>query len=140
MSVVSTKPYMLRALYEWCVDQGFTPYVSVQVDTQTLVPRQFVHDGQIVLNLGTQAVQNLHLGNELISFQARFAGIAQTVSIPVGNVVAIYARENGQGMVFENEAQSGRDELPALDDQDAPTTEPPPPAPPSPRPHLTRIK
>ncbi len=139
MSAVSTKPYLLRALYEWCVDQGFTPYISVRVDAQTLVPRQFVLDGQIVLNLGTQAVQNLHLGNELISFQARFAGVAQAVSVPVDNVVAIYARENGQGMVFENEAESESEALSALDGQDAPTTEPPP-APPSPRSHLTRIK
>lgn len=139
MSAASTKPYMLRALYEWCVDQGFTPYISVQVDAQTLVPRQFVQDGQIVLNLGTQAVQNLHLGNELISFQARFAGIAQTVSVPVGNVAAIYARENGQGMVFENEAQPNRDGLSVSDTQLAPTPEPPP-GPPSPRPHLTRVK
>ena len=101
MSDVSTKPYLLRALYEWCADQGFTPYISVQVDAHTLVPRQFVRDGQIVLNLGTEAVQNLHMGNDLITCQARFGGAAQSLSIPVGNVSAIYARENGQGMAFE---------------------------------------
>ncbi|MCZ7654354.1 MAG: ClpXP protease specificity-enhancing factor [Rhodocyclaceae bacterium] len=99
--VVSTKPYMLRALYEWCADQGLTPYISVQVDAQTLVPRQFVRDGQIVLNLGADAVQNLHMGNDLITCQARFGGVAQSLSIPIGNVAAIYARENGQGMAFE---------------------------------------
>ena len=100
MSDVSTKPYLLRALYEWCADQGFTPYISVQVDAHTLVPRQFVRDGQIVLNLGADAVQNLHMGNDLITCQARFGGVAQSLSIPIANVAAIYARENGQGMAF----------------------------------------
>ena len=138
MSVVSTKPYLLRALYEWCVDQGFTPYVSVQVDAQTLVPRQYVRDGQIVLNLGAEAVQNLHMGNDLITCQARFGGVAQSLSIPVGNIAAIYARENGQGMAFEvgetpaaPEAAAAEAETEAHD---------PPPTDGPPRPYLTRIK
>jgi stringent starvation protein B len=135
MSVVSTKPYFLRALYEWCVDQGFTPYVSVQVDAQTLVPRQYVRDGQIVLNLGAEAVQNLHMGNDLITCQARFGGVAQSLSIPVGNVAAIYARENGQGMAFE--VGEPADEPAVSTDEGAPE---PPPTDAPPRPHLTRIK
>ena len=138
VSVVSTKPYLLRALYEWCVDQGFTPYVSVQVDAHTLVPRQYVRDGQIVLNLGAEAVQNLHMGNDLITCQARFGGVAQTLSIPIDNVAAIYARENGQGMAFEvgetpaaPEAAAAEAETEAHD---------PPPTDGPPRPYLTRIK
>lgn len=137
MSDVSTKPYLLRALYEWCADQGFTPYISVQVDAHTLVPRQFVRDGQIVLNLGADAVQNLHMGNDLITCQARFGGVAQSLSIPVGNVAAIYARENGQGMAFEvGDLAAG----PAAAEADAPETPEPPPSEPPPRPHLTRVK
>lgn len=137
-SVVSTKPYLLRALYEWCVDQGFTPYVSVQVDAQTLVPRQYVRDGQIVLNLGAEAVQNLHMGNDLITCQARFGGVAQSLSIPVGNVAAIYARENGQGMAFEVGAPADE---PVSAEEGAPEApEPPPTDTPPPRPHLTRVK
>lgn len=137
-SVVSTKPYLLRALYEWCVDQGYTPYVSVQVDAQTLVPRQYVRDGQIVLNLGAEAVQNLHMGNDLITCQARFGGVAQSLSIPVGNVAAIYARENGQGMAFE--VGEPADESPVSAEEGAPEAPEPPPTDAPPRPHLTRVK
>ncbi len=137
-SVVSTKPYLLRALYEWCVDQGYTPYVSVQVDAQTLVPRQYVRDGQIVLNLGAEAVQNLHMGNDLITCQARFGGVAQSLSIPVGNVAAIYARENGQGMAFEVGEPDAETAAPA--EEVAPEAPEPPPTDAPPRPHLTRIK
>jgi len=137
-SVESTKPYLLRALYEWCADQGFTPYISVQVDARTLVPRQFVRDGQIVLNLGTEAVQNLHMGNDLITCQARFGGAAQSLSIPVGNVSAIYARENGQGMAFEVGDLAA--EPAAATEADAPETPDPPPSDSPPRPHLTRVK
>ena len=133
-SIVSTKPYFLRALYEWCVDQGFTPYVAVQVDARTLVPRQYVRDGQIVLNLGPDAVQNLHMGNDFITCQARFGGVAQSLSIPVANVAAIYARENGQGMAFEVGEAAVKTEEGAAD-----ATEPTPDDTP-PRPHLTRIK
>lgn len=136
--VVSTKPYMLRALYEWCADQGLTPYISVQVDAQTLVPRQFVRDGQIVLNLGADAVQNLHMGNDLITCQARFGGVAQSLSIPIGNVAAIYARENGQGMAFEVGEQVEAPAVPA--GESAPESPEPPPPDTPPRSHLTRVK
>ena len=89
MSDVSTKPYLLPALYEWCADQGFTPYISVQVDAHTLVPRRCGRGGQIDLNLGADAVRNLHMGNDLITGQARFGGVAQSLSIPVSNVAAV---------------------------------------------------
>ncbi|MCK6394424.1 ClpXP protease specificity-enhancing factor [Zoogloea sp.] len=101
MSEVSTKPYLIRAIHEWCVDQGLTPYLAVAVDGRTMVPRSFVQDGQIVLNIGPDATQSLVMGNELIAFQARFGGVAQNISVPVDNVSAIYARENGHGMAFE---------------------------------------
>lgn len=101
MSEISTKPYLVRAIYEWCADQGLTPYIAVAVDRRTMVPRQFVQDGQIVLNISPDATQSMVIGNELIAFQARFAGIAQNISVPVENVTAIYARENGHGMAFE---------------------------------------
>ncbi len=101
MSDVSTKPYLIRAIHEWCVDQGLTPYLAVAVDGRTMVPRSFVQDGQIVLNIGPDATQSLVMGNELIAFQARFGGVAQNISVPVDNVSAIYARENGHGMAFE---------------------------------------
>lgn len=104
MTTVSTKPYLIRAIHEWCVDQGFTPYLAAVVDQDTLVPPGTARDGQIVLNVGPDATHQLALGNELITFQARFGGVAQSVAIPVRNVVALYARENGQGMAFEIEA------------------------------------
>ena len=101
MSEVSTKPYLIRAIFQWCVDQGLTPYLAVHVDGRTQVPRAFVQDGQIVLNVSMDATQNLVMGNELIAFQARFGGVAHHIAVPVDNVSAIYARENGHGMAFE---------------------------------------
>lgn len=97
----STKPYLLRAIWEWCADNGFTPYLSVLVDDFTQVPREFVRDGQIVLNIGSVAANKLQMGNEYIEFHARFNGVARALSVPVGRVAAVYARENGVGMSFE---------------------------------------
>ncbi|MBL8437773.1 MAG: ClpXP protease specificity-enhancing factor [Zoogloeaceae bacterium] len=98
---VSTKPYLVRAIYEWCLDQGLTPYIAAKVDEATRVPPGYARDGQIVLNIGPDATHELVLGNERISFQARFGGIAHSLSVPVPNVMAVYARENGHGMAFE---------------------------------------
>ncbi len=103
MELPSTKPYLLRAIWEWCCDNGFTPYISVQVDARTRVPREFVRDGQIVLNIGPDASNKLHIGNDFIEFQARFGGVARQLSVPVEQVSAIYSRENGAGMAFEIE-------------------------------------
>jgi stringent starvation protein B len=97
----STKPYLIRAIHEWCADEGFTPYLAVQVDERTSVPREFVRDGQIVLNVSAEATHQLAMGNEEITFQTRFNGASFPVVVPVDTVVAIYARENGQGMAFE---------------------------------------
>ncbi|KWE52197.1 stringent starvation protein B [Burkholderia ubonensis] len=104
MQEISTKPYLLRALYEWCTDNGYTPHIAVRVDNSTRVPRQFVRDGEIVLNISFEATSQLQMGNEWIEFTARFSGKAHKLEIPVANVLAIYARENGQGMAFQVEA------------------------------------
>ena len=114
MAETSTKPYLVRALYEWCCDNGYTPYLAVSVDARTRVPMQYVKNGEIVLNVSPSATHQLQIGNDLIEFQARFSGVAQTLSIPVGNVTAIYARETGHGMAFE----ITRPALPAADDGD----------------------
>ena len=96
----STRPYLIRALYEWCTDNGLTPYVAVRVDESVQVPREFVHEGEIVLNISYDATSALQLGNDFIEFKARFGGKPRDILVPVGRVIAIYARENGQGMAF----------------------------------------
>ncbi len=96
----STRPYLIRALYEWCTDNGLTPYVAVRVDESVQVPREYVKDGEIVLNISYDATSSLQLGNDFIEFKARFGGKPRDIMVPVGRVIAIYARENGQGMAF----------------------------------------
>lgn len=115
-SGTSTRPYLIRALYEWCTDNGFTPYVAVAVDPTVQVPREYVKNNEIVLNIGFDATSSLTLGNEFIEFKARFGGIAREILVPINHVIAIYARENGQGMAFPLELESedgtdGHDEL-----------------------------
>ncbi len=154
----STKPYLLRALYEWCCDNGFTPYLAVRVDASVRVPREHVRNGEIVLNIGFSATNGLDMGNEDIRFKARFGGVARDIVVPVSHVTAIYARENGQGMAFPPpqadasapaEAQQPAPEPqaprlhavpgPAADGEQAPDDDPEPP----PRPagaHLKRVK
>ncbi|HJW24109.1 MAG TPA: ClpXP protease specificity-enhancing factor [Rhodocyclaceae bacterium] len=144
MDLPSTKPYLLRAIWEWCSDNGFTPYIAVAVDERTRVPREFVRDGQIVLNVGTEATNKLQLGNEFIEFQGRFGGVARELSVPIDRVAAIYARENGAGMAFDVGAEKGAEsagEVPTVSGE--PETPPEPPEPPRPeggRPKLQRIK
>jgi stringent starvation protein B len=143
----STKPYLVRAIYEWCNDNGFSPYLAVAVDARTKVPRSYVKDGQIVLNIGSEASNGLTIGNDEIRFQARFNGMAQSLVIPIDRVSAIYARENGQGMAFELEANSASEaqesaptavELPA--EQNAPKDPEGTRTPPTGRAHLKRVK
>lgn len=98
---VSTKPYIVRALYEWCIDQGHTPYLMVWVNEHTQVPHEYVQDEQIVLNIGPNACQHLHIDNEWVSFEARFSGVSRQVWVPIGHVVSLYARETGEGLMFE---------------------------------------
>ncbi|MDN3922172.1 ClpXP protease specificity-enhancing factor [Roseateles violae] len=96
----STRPYLIRALHDWCSDNGFTPYIAVHVDRLVQVPMEYVSNNEIVLNVGFDATSSLDLGNEFIRFKARFGGVAREIIVPVDHVVAIYARENGQGMAF----------------------------------------
>ncbi len=98
--IPSTRPYLIRALHEWCSDNGFSPYIAVQVDASVQVPMEFVKNGEIVLNVGVDATSSLRLGNDFIEFKARFGGVAREIVVPISHVIAIYARENGQGMAF----------------------------------------
>ena len=165
----STRPYLIRALYEWCTENGFTPYLAVSVNDTVRVPREYVKDGEIVLNVSFDATTGLKMGNDYIEFNARFAGTARDIMVPVNRVIAIYARENGQGMAFplvsaeegKPVAASGATEPgatpPALQhehkgpqltsvesdhkaDGSDREPEPPRPAPSGPRPSLKRVK
>ncbi len=102
----STKPYLIRALHQWCTDFGFTPFLAVFVDERVEVPIEFVKNNEIVLNISSEACHQLHIENDWISFQARFGGVPKKVLIPVTHVLAIYARENGQGMSFPLESET----------------------------------
>ncbi len=139
----STRPYLIRALYEWCTDNGFTPYVAVKVDGSVQVPREHVQGGEIVLNISFDATSSLKLGNDFIEFKARFGGKARDIMVPLHRVMAIYARENGQGMSFpvSDEAPLALSAAPAAAEGQArhgnDHDEPPPSAP---RPTLTRVK
>ena len=160
----STRPYLIRALHDWCTDNGFTPYIAVFVGPGVQVPMEYVKNNEIVLNVGFEATTALKLGNEFIEFKARFGGVAREIVVPVDHVVAIYARENGQGMAFPV-PNAGTPEA-AVQEPSAPasgtagrglrlastepepaaatteTREPPdePPEPTSPRPSLKRVK
>ncbi|MCB1698291.1 MAG: ClpXP protease specificity-enhancing factor [Halioglobus sp.] len=125
-----SRPYIMRALYEWIVDNDCTPYVLVDASVaDVMVPQQFVKDGQIVLNISPGAVMDLNIGNEAMAFNGRFGGVATDIYVPIAAVVGIYARENGQGMVFEPEDSTG------------PPDEPPPdPIKPEGRPSLKIVK
>ena len=165
MADVSTKPYLIRAIHEWCADSGLTPYIAVLADAGVNVPQEFVKNGEIVLNISPLATNRLKLGNESIEFQARFGGVAREVTVPVDKVIAVYARENGQGMAFDVARNVPSVEESASTDNDgaktmpgpipmalvpvrAPVTaadnnepsDPPPPPRRGDRPKLTRIK
>lgn len=149
LALPSTRPYLIRALHEWCTENGFTPHLAVQVGPGVRVPMEFVRDGQITLNVSVDATQGLQLGNDWIEFKARFGGVPREVQVPVERVLAIYARENGQGMAFP--APSAEPE-PAADSAPPPTglrlapssaassDDNPPPDDPTPRPTLKRVK
>jgi stringent starvation protein B len=156
----STRPYLIRALHDWCTDNGFTPYIAVHVDANVQVPKEYVKNNEIVLNVGFEATSGLKLGNEAIEFKARFGGSAREIVVPIDHVVAIYARENGQGMAFPVPSapssagpqvlppvEGGARGTPRLTAVDAPGSnsdneapEPPPPGAPPKPPALKRIK
>jgi len=151
----STRPYLVRALHEWCTDNGLTPYIAVSVDDTVQVPREYVNNGEIVLNISFDATSSLQLGNEFVVFKARFGGVAREISVPVARVIAIYARENGQGMAFPVQREERITVMPAPGSPDTSSSlvlsavpgiekgDDEPPVPPSgatQRPTLTRIK
>jgi stringent starvation protein B len=132
--VPSNKPYLIRALHQWCTDYGFTPFMAVFVDSRVEVPMEFVKNDEIVLNLSLEACHQLALENECISFQARFGGIPRKILVPVSHVLAIYARENGQGMSFPFDPALAAD-LPIPEDQEDSSEKPK-----TARPSLTIVK
>lgn len=142
---IPTKPYLLRALYEWCVDNGYTPHLAVKVDSRTQVPPEYVKNGEITLNIGPTAVHKMQIGNDLVEFSARFGGVARQISVPVTNVYALYGRETGHGMTFDVDAPKPSVQViaesetsPPAEGQDLPP-DPPRPAPGG-RPSLRRVK
>lgn len=136
MSESSTKPYLIRAIYDWCTDNGFTPYLAVRVDEHTQVPMAFVKDGEIILNVSVDAVHNLQLGNEEITCGGRFGGVAHQLIVPVAAVIGIFAKETGQGLVFQGQESTPSGQNEKADDE--PPKEPTPP--PGGRPHLRVVK
>lgn len=140
---VSTKPYLIRALHEWCSDQGYTPYLVVSVRGKMQVPMEYVKNGEIVLNISYNASRNLTLGNDFITFSARFNGISREIAIPVGAIVSIFAKENGEGMGFEYEMgmeQGMQTDTAEASGEANPQPEPEPPKPSGNRSHLRVVK
>ena len=121
-TLTSTKPYLVRAIHEWCMDNNLTPHLLVSVDAKTRVPMAYVKDSEIVLNLSYTATKDLHLDNEAVVFSARFGGISQNLYIPMQAVRGIFARENSQGMFFEIDADSTDLELNLSDENITETT------------------
>ncbi len=128
----ATKPYLVRAIWEWCADNGYTAYLAVQVDENTRVPVEFIKNGEIILNISADATHKLTLGNDLIQFAARFGGVSRECSVPMTAVRGIFARENGEGMFFQAQAPEPAAAEPARDTTAAATSSPTPPAPPAP--------
>jgi stringent starvation protein B len=106
MKQPSTTPYLIRAIYEWCVDNGFTPYLAVKVNERTKVPLEYVRDGEIILNVSADATRDLTIGNEVIQFSARFNGVSRELSVPVDCVSGVFAKETGQGLAFQQPANA----------------------------------
>lgn len=124
LDATSTRPYLIRALHEWCTDNGLTPYIAVLADDGVQVPREYVQNGEIVLNVSFDATSALKLDNDFISFKARFGGVAREIIVPVDRVLAIYARENGQGMAFPVAVPSADDETATPESAPEPAAEP----------------
>lgn len=134
MNETSTKPYLIRAIYDWCTDNGYTPYLSVRVDANTRVPVAFVKNGEIVLNISMDAVQHLQMENEEISCGGRFGGVAHKIVVPVAAVIGIFAKETGQGLAFQGQESTSAGQEVSGDE------EPPDETPPPNKPHLRVVK
>jgi stringent starvation protein B len=128
MRELSTKPYLIRAIYEWCSDCGYTPYISVKVDDNTRVPDEHIKNGEIILNISHDAAHHLTLGNEVIQFSARFAGVSREISIPMTTVQGVFAKETARGMIFPPEVESDapKDEAGKEPDESQPSSPRPP--------------
>ena len=124
MAEKSTKPYLIRAIHEWCSDSGLTPYLTVQVNAETRVPAELVKNGEIVLNIGHDATHRLTVGNERIQFAARFNGVSRECSIPIEAVTGVFAKENGQGLFFPREAAADGAAASPAPDATPPTASP----------------
>ena len=132
--MIPQRPYLVRAIYQWVVDNGMTPHVVVNAALEGVqVPVEYVHDGQIVLNLNPSAVKELYIGNERVDLSARFGGVPRPVSFPIAAVLALYARETGQGMIFA-------EEQPTTTESSDPPELPEPPDPPPRRPERPTLK
>ena len=125
MNEIPTKPYLLRALFEWCVDNGYTPHLAVKVDSRAQVPQEYVKNGEITLNISPNAVHKLQMGNEVVEFSARFGGVARQISVPISNVYALYARETGHGMTFDVDGPKAVVQSKAEAEPKLPTIRPP---------------
>lgn len=107
-TMTSSRPYLVRAMYQWIVDNGLTPHILVDATMENVtVPEQHISEGKIVLNIAPMAIQGLTLGDSEITFSARFSGQSQSLFVPIASVLAIYARENGQGMMFTEGEDDG---------------------------------
>jgi stringent starvation protein B len=135
-----TTPYLIRAIWEWCVDNSLTPYVAVKVDAATRVPMEYVRNGEIVLNVSPDATRNLKIGNDLIQFSARFNGVSREVSVPIAAVAGIFAKENGQGLAFQTGGASVRSVPTALANTPEESPDPGKPRPSGSRPRLQVVK
>lgn len=132
--MTSSRPYLLRAMYDWIVDNKLTPYVAVNAEMPDVrVPEKSVRDGQIILNISVSATQKLLMSNDGIEFDARFSGVLWHIYVPINAVLAIYAQENGRGMVFEDDDVNDNK-------NNEPPTNPEPPKKPSKKPHLKIVK
>lgn len=132
MKEISTKPYLIRAIYEWCTDSGLTPYLVVAAGKHARVPMEHARDGQIVLNISQSAARNLLIGNDMIQFSARFGGVSRDIEVPMAEVLSIYARENAQGLSFPAEEAAEGDGPEPLDSEGV-APEPPEDRRPAPR-------
>lgn len=140
MALAGSRPYFVRAIYDWIVDQGLTPYLLVDADwPDVFVPRAYIEDGRIVLNIKPSAVRDLMLENDAVSFSARFAGKTELIRAPIGSVLGVYARENGEGLFFDV-ADYPRDPAPHSGAGEAAATSPAAPAAGKPRPALRVVK
>jgi stringent starvation protein B len=136
----TTTPYLIRAIFEWCCDNGHTPYIAVKVDENTRVPVEYVKNGEIVLNIGTDATRNLKIGNELIQFSARFAGVSREISVPINAVAGVFAKETGNGLAFQTSPSLPTPISEPVKTGPAPTDDPRPTSPGGGRPKLQVIK